>query len=151
MKQPAWGITVVFAAQGLGLGADPPRYEDHNNLLYYLDEQDSKQPVRSKAEWDKRRQHIVANLELVMGPLPRAEKAPLEIQVLQERRLDGYTRKKITYEALAGDPVPAYLMAPDSPGRRSAVLALHPTWALGKGIPAGIGGGPHRWYAHVRA
>ena len=32
MKQPAWGIIVVFAAQGLGLGADPPRYEDHNKL-----------------------------------------------------------------------------------------------------------------------
>ena len=78
-------------------------------------------------------------MEFAVGPLPRAEKAPLEIQFLEEPRFDGYTRKKITYEALAGDPVPAYLMAPDSPGRRSAVLALHPTGALGKGIPAGIG------------
>ena len=95
-KQPAWGIIVVFAAQGFGLGADPPRHEDHNKLLYYLDEQGSKQPVRSKAEWDKRRQHIVANMELVMGPLPRAEKAPVEIQVLDELRFDGYTRKKVT-------------------------------------------------------
>ena len=86
MKQPAWGIIIVFAAQGLGLGADPPRYEDHNKLLYYLDEQDSKQPVRSKAEWDKRRQHILANMELAMDPLPRNEKAPLEIQVLEELR-----------------------------------------------------------------
>ena len=36
-----------------------------------------------------------------MGPLPRAEKAPLQIQVLEELRFDGYTREKITYEALA--------------------------------------------------
>ena len=86
-----------------------------------------------------------------MGALPRAEKAPLQIQVLEELRFDGYTRKKITYEALAGDPVPAYLMVPDFPGRRPAVLALHPTGALGKGIPAGVGGRPNRWYAHELA
>ncbi len=148
-----FGIAVVVLSglQLAVLGAEPRRYSDHTDLLYYLEPDGSRKKVQSPADWETRRQHIVANLELVMGPLPREDKPPLDVRVIEESRLDGYTRKKITYQARRGDPVPAYLMIPQVSGRRPAVLALHPTGALGKGIPAGLGKRPNRNYAEELA
>ncbi len=144
----------VLVLSGLPLamsGAEPPRYGDHTELLYYLERDGSRRIVKSPADWETRRRHILANMELVMGPLPCEDKPPLENRVIEESRLDGYTRKKITYQARRGDPVPAYLMIPEASGRRPAVLALHPTGELGKGIPAGLGGRANRNYAEELA
>ncbi len=59
---------------------------------------------------------------------------------------EGYKRQTITYEAMAGDPVPAHLYLPEGSGRRKAALALHPTSELGKRIVADEGPRPHRGY-----
>jgi dienelactone hydrolase len=81
-------------------------------------------------------------LELVMGPLPGADrKVPLDVRVTETVPLDGTTRKTLSYAAEADRRVPAYLLLPDParfPGKRPAMLCLHPTNALGKGVPAGL-------------
>ena len=143
--------SLVLASAFPAGSAEVPRYPDHHDLLYYLDSAGRRHAVQAEAEWAKRRAHVVASFEAVAGPLPSGTKAPLRLEVLDEVREEGYRRQLVTYEALAGDPIPAYLFLPDRPGRRPAVLALHPTGALGKGIPAGLGDRPNRNYAQELA
>src|SRR5262245_24416697 len=45
---------------------EPPFYPDKANLLVYR-EDGKEHPVKTPAEWEKRRRHILANMELVMG------------------------------------------------------------------------------------
>ncbi len=136
---------------GAAYGADAPHYVDHDDLLYYLTPDDQRQVVRTPRDWDKRRRHIVAGMEIVMGPLPEGPKPPLDMQLLAETRHDGYVRRRITYQAKEGDAIPAYLLLPSKPSPRPAVLALHPTGELGKGIPAGLSGRPNRQYGEELA
>jgi len=86
-----------------------------------------------------------------MGAFPSETRPDLNIKVLGETRHEGYVRRKITYDAKADDPIPAYLFLPDAQGPRPAVLALHPTGAAGKGIPAGEGDRPNRNYGEELA
>ena len=105
---------------------------DRENLLQYRAADGSVQPVRSPADWAKRRAEIRVGSESVMGPLPGAAKrAPLDVKV--ERETDGgsFVRREITYLAEPGARVPAYLLIPKDvlAGRavRPGVLALMPT------------------------
>jgi dienelactone hydrolase len=139
------GAAVVAPAWG----AEPPFYADKQNLLMYL-ESGVPVPVRTPQDWERRRRHVVENMEQVMGPFPSSERPALDVRVLAETALDGYIRRSITYVAGPGDRVPAYLMIPDHPNG-AAVLALHPTGALGKGIVAGLGSQPNRDYANELA
>lgn len=106
-------------------------------------------PYRTVADWQKRRQQILVNMQRVMGPLPGPErKVPLDIQVSEEVKLSGFVRKKLTFAAEKGDRVPAYLLIPTGRmGKRPAVLCLHQTTAIGKGEPVGLGGKPNLRYA----
>ena len=50
---------------------EPPFYADKAKLLVYRDG-DKDVPITTAADWAKRREHILANMQLVMGPLPDA-------------------------------------------------------------------------------
>jgi dienelactone hydrolase len=126
------------------LAADPPFYSDKQDLLFYSEAGQLK-PVASKIDWERRRADIVRSMELVMGPYPREARAAVDVRVIEESRQPGYVRRTISYAAKPQDRVPAYSLIPDQPSGRAA-LALHPTGALGKGIPAGIAGAPNRGY-----
>jgi len=142
-------ILVAGAVVGVAWAAEPPFYADKQKLLLYHEAGEQK-VIRIPQDWEHRRRHVVANMELVMGPFPAGERPPLDVQVLGETPLDGYLRRRITYVAGPEDRVPAYLMIPDHPNG-AAVLALHPTGELGKGIVAGLGKLPNRNYAHELA
>jgi dienelactone hydrolase len=118
----------------------PPFYQDKMNLLVWLDAQGQAHPVTSPEDWQRRRQHILQNMQRVMGPLPPlSSKVPLDIKVIESERLAKCTRKKITYSAGPGDCVPAYLLIPHGlQGRVPAVLCLQGT-SGGKGRTAGLG------------
>lgn len=133
--------------------ADPPFYKDKSNLLVYLDAEGVEHRVTSEADWMIRRSHIVANMELAMGPLPDIPRGPLDIEIKDELEFENYTRRRITYLARPGDRVPAYLMIPRGRnGRLRAAVCPHPTSnRFGKGIPAGVAGAPNRAYAHELA
>src|SRR4051794_22849674 len=62
-------VTVI--GRGLTAEADrkPPFYADKANLLVYLDDAGRPVPVKSADEWQQRRGHVLANMQLVMGPL----------------------------------------------------------------------------------
>ena len=86
-----------------------------------------------------------------MGKLPdRSKLLPIDVQVTERVEGDGYTRLTISFAAEEGDRVPAHLYLPagQKPGeRRAAMLALHPTSPLGKGVVGGDGPRPNRGYA----
>lgn len=132
-------------------GTEPPRYPDHQDLTYFLDGEGQKQPVRTKADWEQRRAHILAHMQTVMGPLPDASKrVPLDVQQVEEVQIGPITRRKIHYQTEPGDRVAAYLFLPmgvEEGRRRPAVLCLHQTIGIGKQEPAGLGGSPNLHYA----
>jgi dienelactone hydrolase len=117
-----------------------PFYPDKSNVMFYLRPDGTKHPVKTAADWQKRREHILMNMQLVMGPLPDgSKKLPLDVQVVEQVDLPKATRKKIFYSPEKGDRVPAYLFVPKRvEGRAPAMLCLHQTIALGKGEPAGV-------------
>ncbi|GAF78114.1 unnamed protein product, partial [marine sediment metagenome] len=122
----AWTPIAVSAVSG-EKKQKPPYYPDRFDLTYYLDGQGRKHPVKTVEDWAKRRAHILANAQLVMGPLPGKEKkVPPDVKVLKTWESPLVTFKKITYAAEKGDHVPAYLLVPKNlKGKAPAVLCLH--------------------------
>lgn len=118
----------------------PPFYRDKMNLLVWQEPQGQTHPVKNVEAWGQRRRHILASMQLVMGPLPVAGRdAGLEIRVIETERLPKVTRQKISYLAGKGDRVPAYLLIPhEIHGRAPAMLCLHGTGG-GRGRTAGLG------------
>lgn len=146
-----WGLCTI------GLGADPPpadpvTYPDHSNLMIVRDRQGHERSVTSRADWDERRTHIRANMELVMGTLPDdRRRVPLEIQIVSETTTEKYTRIKLLFTPEPDDRVPAWLLIPltaDKNRKFAAMLCLHQTNHVGKDEPAGLGGLPALHYAH---
>lgn len=131
----------------------PVVYGDKLHLLTYQDRAGKLQPVRTPDEWAVRRAHILAEMTLVMGPMPSDEKrVALDPQVEETVATDRWVRHKLTYVPEPGDRVPAYLFLPQGiTGQVPAVLCLHQTTSLGKGEPAGIGGLENLHYARELA
>ncbi|MBI5385137.1 MAG: alpha/beta fold hydrolase [Verrucomicrobia bacterium] len=139
-------------ARLLAPGAAQPRptpYSDKLHLLAWRDAKGFEHPVTTQSEWQKRRADILANMQSVMGPLPGASrKVPLDVRVIEEARLDRFTRRKITFASEAGDRVPAWLLLPhDLSARAPAVLCLHQTTPIGKDELVGLGGRTNRHFA----
>lgn len=92
---------------------------------------------------------IQKKMELAMGPLPGPDrKVPLDVKILEEVRLEKFTRIKLTYAAEKDDRVPAYLLIPhERKGKLPAVLCLHQTIPIGKAETVGLGPNETRRYA----
>jgi dienelactone hydrolase len=145
-----FAFVAAFLAISAG-AAEAPLYREHGDLLYVQTKSGGIRSVRTPADWNARRAHILAHIESVMGEFPKGSRPDLRMKLLEERAFPGFVCRKITYEAKEGDPVPALLLLPDKPGRRPAVLALHPTGPLGKGIVMGDGERPNRNYGEELA
>ena len=136
---------------------DPaPKYSEHQDLSYWLDAAGQKHPIKTPADWLKRREHIAAWMQTVMGPLPKPEKpVPLDMKVEEEATVGELTRKKISYQTDSTERrVKAYLFLPKSVAtggspvaKQPAILCLHQTTGIGKSEPAGLGGSPNLHYA----
>ena len=131
----------------------PPFYSDKGNLLLCIDGGGAMRPVNTVADWEKRRGHVLANMQLVMGELPdESKRVPLDMEVVEEADFPKFVRKKITFAVEDWDRLPAYLCIPkDLKGKAAAVLCLHPTYEHGKDIVLGISGKANRNYAQELA
>ncbi|MSS70079.1 MAG: acetylxylan esterase [Candidatus Latescibacteria bacterium] len=121
--------------------------------MVYLDGQGKAHEVKSVEDWKKRRAHILANMQEVMGKKPdEGKRVPLDVQEVEEVEFPTFTRKKITFAVEQDDRVPAYLFIPKGlKGKVPAMLCLHQTTKIGKGEPAGVGGLPNLHYAEELA
>jgi len=119
--------------------------------MVYRDQHGIERPVQTADDWAVRREHILAGMQEVMGPLPDRSKLPaLDVRTTRRLEGDGFVRLTISFVAEGNDRVPAHLYLPKGipPGRRGpAMLALHPTSPLGKGVVAGLSERPNRAYA----
>ncbi len=140
-----------------GVPADEPRsiapvkYPDHTDLTQFIDESGKGDKVETPADWQQRREHILESMQWVMGRLPKEkELEPLKVVERGRESFDKYDRLLITYHVAAGQDVTAHLYVPKGTAggaKRSAVLALHPTSAIGKLVVAGDGPKANRNYA----
>ncbi len=122
---------------------------DHADLSVYHDTDGKPQPIKTPADWAKRRSQILAGMQAAMGPLPKRSDLPFDLKVLAREKGNGFERQTISILAEGKDRITAYLYLPLSRAkheRRPAMLALHPTGTQGKGIVAGEGPRPNREY-----
>ncbi|MFO0871778.1 MAG: alpha/beta hydrolase family protein [Pirellulales bacterium] len=140
------GLLSVLLATG---GADEPRYPNHQDLSILLTESGQTVPLRTVADWERRRGQILTAMQQVMGKVPGdSKRVPLALKTLEETPLAGIVRRKIEYQTEPRDSVRAYLFLPQGgTERRAAVLCLHQTTNIGKQEPAGLGGNPNLHYA----
>ena len=146
----ALAISSLLAVDRTALAEDqPPFYPDKSNLMIWRDGQGKDHPVKTQADWARRRAHILANMQQVMGSLPdNSQKVPLEVKYGEEVPILRYVRKKLSFAVEKGDRVSAYLLIPvQRDGKLPAVLCLHQTISIGKGEPAGLGDSQNLRYA----
>src|SRR5258706_8197289 len=104
-------IGVLFVMSSAAVAAEPRLPRD--NLLVYRGENSDQVPVKTTADWLKRREEILRGMQTVMGKLPGEEKrCPLEMKVEEEVDCGKYVRRLITYASESGSRVPAYLCIP---------------------------------------
>ncbi|MFN0055102.1 MAG: alpha/beta hydrolase family protein [Planctomycetales bacterium] len=148
-RLPLWGLAWL-ACGALLNSAEPIIYPEHQQLSYYLDSSGNRHPIQSVADWERRREHILQAMQVVMGPLPDpSKKVPLDIQTTAEVQVGEVIRRKIHYATEKSDRVAAYLFLPARTGadKLPAILCLHQTVKIGKEEPAGLGGNPNLHYA----
>src|SRR5512146_1770897 len=110
-------IAVLLAFGGSAPHSQPaPFYADRFNLLTVVGPSGEQRPVRTAADWRLRRSHILANMQKVMGPVPRQwASLPLDVKTIEEVQLPRAVRKKITFRVEPEDVESAYLFIPSKP------------------------------------
>jgi dienelactone hydrolase len=147
-------LAALRAAEPSATDAVKPPRLDRNNLLVYRNTHGEVVPVKTVADWQKRRAEILKAMQEIMGPLPgRAKRCPLDMKVEEETDCGTYVRRLITYASEPDSRVPAYLLIPKSAiqnpkSKIPAILCLHPTDSkIGFKVVVGLGGKAHRQYA----
>jgi len=145
-------LTLLLANAARYVAADDaaPIYPEHQDLGYYIDAKGARHEIRTIADWEMRRRHIVEGMQRAMGALPdRSKLAPLEIRELESVKVGDVVRKKIEYTTEPDYRLRAYLLIPPHAGGQKvpSVLCLHQTTKIGKEEPAGLGGNTNLHYA----
>lgn len=145
--------SLLPATTALAAEPAPPRLPPFQLTLFRGDD-GTLQPVRTVADWQRRRAEIVQGMHRVMGDFPpgSVDRLP-QVEVVTEIDCGTYVRRWIRYHSPPGTPVPAYLCIPKSllttPGAKApAALCLHGTDdVVGAGTVVGLGQRPNRQYA----
>jgi hypothetical protein len=147
----AAAIAVAVLSSFSASGADPARL-DRLNLMQFRSA-NGVQPVKTPADWEKRRSEIVRGMETVIGRFPGDDRrVDLDIKIEEEADAGSYIRRLITYQSEPKSRTPAYLCIPKDvlAGKKkaAAVLCLHPTDnTVGHKVVVGLGGRAGRQYA----
>src|SRR5437016_447751 len=97
MRYLIYPIVAVLLFPRVGHAEAPPFYADKSKLLVYIDAENKERPIRTANEWAKRRAHILANMQVVMGPMPDASrKVPLDVKVDDETKTAKFIRRQLT-------------------------------------------------------
>jgi len=139
-------------ANDMLLSIAPREYPDHSDLTVWQDESGNLHPIKTAEDWQQRRADILVSMQQVMGRLPSdQELPPLEVRELGTQEFETFHRVEVRYRVDVDREASAHLYLPkQQPGttsKRPAILALHPTSALGKLVVAGEGPRANRNYA----
>jgi hypothetical protein len=93
-------------------------------------------PVRTAAEWPKRRAEILDRWHALMGPWPPVIEKP-RVEILATERRENFQQHRVRFDWLPDKKTEGYLLVPDGQGRRPAVLTVYyePETAIGLGKP----------------
>jgi len=151
----AWigcAIAIGAAADAADSTATPRLPRD--NLLVYRGPKNETLPVKTTADWLKRRAETLDGMQAVMGRLPGNDKrCPLDMKVEEEVDCGSYVRRLISYSSEPGGRVPAYLCVPKAAlekgaKRTAGILCPHPTDnVIGHDVVVGLGSKANRSYA----
>ncbi len=143
------GVPQALVAVLLTLPSFAQESYDHSDLSVVRSESGSLQDIGSVADWNRRRDHILLGMQEAMGTLPNPRPQPeFDVQITERLKGNGFERLTVKLVVEEHDRLSADLYLPMSRQtneKRPAVLALHPTGALGKRIIAGAM--PNRQYA----
>jgi pimeloyl-ACP methyl ester carboxylesterase len=108
--------------------------------------------IHTSSNRHSERLRILNNMEKVMGKLPKRSKLlPFDILITDSIREENFTRYTLTFSVAEKERLPVYLYIPKqigTPKKLPALLVLHGTHELGKGVVDGQGDKPNR--AHAR-
>ena len=106
-------------------------------------------PITTTADWEKKREGIKAILSTIFGTPTDIVRDTGTATILGEEQLDGYRRIHLRVPGEKGDPIPAYLLLPDTPVSNPAptMIVLHQTQAPGKQEACGMVGNPDMAFA----
>jgi fermentation-respiration switch protein FrsA (DUF1100 family) len=126
-----------------------------DSLLVYRNKAGKHMPVKSTADWQRKRQQILEGMQMAMGTLPKRDHLPaLDIKIIDSLNEDNYTRYSITFTVAENEILPADLYIPNQSGkpkRLAAMLALHGTSDMGRKSIGGAHQMPNRAYARELA
>ncbi len=110
-------------------------------LLYLQDAKGRIKPVRTKAEWKRKRQQILDSMQMVMGKIPDRSGLPsLNLQITDSFKEKTYTRLTINFAVAKNERISAYLYIPyqkDTSKKLPAMVVLHGTGDPGKKLVDG--------------
>lgn len=143
--------SLLFVVPTAARADDAPAKLQRDQLLFYQDKDGTIRPVKTVADWQKRRTAILAAMQTVMGPLPgKAKRVPLDAKIEEEVDCGDYVRRVVSYQAEPGGRVSAYLLVPKKllkeGGTAPGILSLHPTNAKGKRSTVGLADAKNRTY-----
>lgn len=164
MKIPSFFLARRFAAASAGLAlavvgalaqvAPPPRPSPVSRP-YVLSElnQHGIPPllagIDSVEQWERKKDEIRRVWLEYVGGLPARPKVTYE--VVSEEKEPDHVRRKIVFNTVDGDRIPAFLLIPNQPppgGKFPGILALHSTLPAGKASVALAGGMRNRTYGY---
>jgi dienelactone hydrolase len=106
--------------------------------------------ITTPEQWAAKKSEILKTWLDYMGGLP--VRPAVAYEVVSTEKLKDHTRKKIIFNSVDGDKIPAFLLIPDSvageDSKFPAILALHPTNPYGKTSIATAEGMKNRTYAY---
>lgn len=153
-------IFIVVLLSGFGMNNLQASYaipqkktliSDSLTLLTYKDNSGNKKPVKTLADWQKKRQQILDNMQKAMGPLPeRSNLPPFNIKIIDSLKEGNHTRYEIKFTVAKNEDLTALLYVPvqkGKPKKLPAMLVLHGTDPLGKYVLSGKSPKPNRAYA----
>lgn len=81
-------------------------------------------PVRSAADWPRRRSEILRQWQDLMGPWPPLLERP-GLEVLSRTHRDNFDQRRVRLEIAPGQTGEGWLLVPDGAGRKPAVLVVY--------------------------
>jgi hypothetical protein len=121
------GILVPVGAQGTAWDLIAPSFRVPDRFAAQLGPYRSPlvlrdgRPVRTEADWERRRQELLAEWHDLMGPWPPVL-ANARIEALGESRRETFSQRRVRLEVAPGQHTEGWLLTPDGPGPFPAAL-----------------------------
>lgn len=122
----------------------------HSELLPLLKTSfEDGETITTTAAWEQKRLGILETLRTLFGTPSGVTPADTAAVLGEAEQREGYTRSHVMIPGEVGDPIPAYLLLPDTPVATPApaMIVLHQTQAPGKDEACGITGDPEMAFA----